>query len=245
MTKHESQGSSDQGVLKPIVRFNDPLIVNTNSGYYPFVGRNLPLVCRCHGQLGFTLIELMITLVVLAVLLGIGVPNLRSFIQNSRITTQSNDVIGALAVARSEAIKRNKPVVLCRSADPAAAAPACASGGTGTWETGWLVFQDAVDPTTKIGNNTFATAEGDILLHIHETLPDGLTLRANNAALADYLAFAASGMTTLPTPAAGDPPHHFKLCDSRGAAYGRAAVLETTGRARISRQSTFASLSCP
>ena len=245
MTKHESQGNIDQGVLKPLVRFNDPLIAAANSDYCPFVGRKLPIVCNSHRQSGFTMIELMITLVVLAVVLGIGVPNLHSFIQNSRITTQSNNLIGALAVARSEAIKHNKPVVLCRSADPAAATPACASGGTGTWETGWLVFQDAVDPTTKTGNNTFATAEGDILLRIHETLPEGLTLRANNAALADYLAFAASGMTTLPAPAAGDPPHHFKLCDSRGAAYGRAAVLETTGRARISPQSTFASLSCP
>lgn len=237
MTKFESQGSNDQGVLKPLVRFNDPLIVNTNSDYCPFVGRKLPIVCRCHGQPGFTLIELMITLVVLGVLLGFGVPNLRSFIQNSRITTQSNDVIGALATARSEAIKRNKPVVLCRSADPAATAPVCASGGAGTWETGWLVFQD------NDASNTFGGT--DVLLYIHETLPDGLTLRANSAALADYLTFDASGMTKLPAPAAGDPPHHFKLCDSRGAAYARAVVLETTGRARISRQSTFASLSCP
>lgn len=238
MITQRSQHSCSQASVRPLVCMNHPFICARKTGIVPFIRKILPIVRSFDRQRGFTLIELLITVIVLGVLLGIGVPNLRNFIQNSRITTQSNDMIGALAVARSEAIKRNKTVVLCRSADPTAATPACATGGTGTWETGWLLFQDGD------GSNTFSTP-ADELLQIHEAIPAGMTLRGNSAQLTDYLAFAPSGMTKLTAPNAGDPAHHFKLCDTRGTAFGRAVVLETTGRVRISRQSTFSSLSCP
>ena len=241
MIKKGAQGSDEREFGVPFVCQDDPMVTVTKPRYCPFVYSNVPFVRYWCGQHGFTLIELMLTVVLIGVLLGIGVPNFRSFIQNSRITTQSNEVVGALATARSEAIKRNQSVVLCRSADPTATTPECTTSGTGTWESGWLLFQDSD------GNNTFSTTSSpaDVLLRIHEAIPDGLTLRANSTQLANYLTFNASGMTTLSAPASGDPPHHFKLCDSRGVAYGRAVVLETTGRARISRQSTFSSLSCP
>lgn len=241
MTSPWSQHSGKQALVGPFVCKEMPFVKHKRCAFSPFIDKNIPFVCFYNRQRGFTLIELLITVVLVGVLLGIGVPNLRSFIQNSRITTQSNDVIGFLAVARSEAIKRNKTVVLCRSDNPTAATPACATGGTGTWETGWLLFLDSDE------SNTFSTASvpPDELLRVHEAIPDGMTLRGNSAQLSDYMAFAPSGMTKLTAPAAGDPAHHFRLCDSRGAAFGRAVVLETTGRARISRQSTFAELTCP
>jgi type IV fimbrial biogenesis protein FimT len=214
--------------------------------FLPFVGlsnpHKLPFVCRNRPNstnYGFTLIELIITLVIASVLLGIGVPNFRLFIQNSRITTQSNELIGAITSARSEAIKRNKTVVLCRSGNPTAATPTCAAGGSFTWETGWLVFQDAN------GDNIFTTAGGDTLLLSHEPIAGDNTLRGNNAQVGDFIAFTRNGVTTLTAPAAADPPHHLKLCDTRGVGNARAIVLETTGRARIDRQSTFAELVCP
>ncbi len=209
----------------------------------PFVGslnpHKLPIVCRNRpfgNNFGFTLVELIITLVIVGVLLGIGVPNFRSFIQNSRITSQSNELVGVLATARSEALKRNLAVVVCRSADPTAVTPVCTVGGGGTWETGWLVFVD------QNNNNSFATADGDTLLKVYPVLTGNNTLRGNSAALVDFVTFNRSGTTTL---AAAVTPHHFKLCDTRGAGSARAIVLEPTGRPRIDRLATFATLTCP
>jgi type IV fimbrial biogenesis protein FimT len=145
-----------------------------------------------------------------------------------------------MATARSEAIKRNTNAVLCPSANPTATTPTCTGGGGGTWETGWLLFIDAAP-----SNSTFAAADGDTLIRVHEPLPGNNTLRSNNAQLSNAITFAPSGMTTLTPPAAADPPHHLKLCDSRGVGSARAITLETTGRARILRQSTLATLACP
>lgn len=62
---------------------------------------------------GFTLIELMVTLSVAAILLMIGVPNFRDFINNNRLSSQANDFVGTMTLARSEAIKQNRVVLVC------------------------------------------------------------------------------------------------------------------------------------
>ncbi len=59
---------------------------------------------------GFTLLELMATITILAILLGIGIPSLTAFIQNSRVTSQANGLVSSFHLARSEAIKRGAQV---------------------------------------------------------------------------------------------------------------------------------------
>lgn len=61
---------------------------------------------------GFTLIELMVTLAVVAITLAIGVPSFQGVVSDNRLTGAANNLIGALNVARSEAIKRGRSVVL-------------------------------------------------------------------------------------------------------------------------------------
>lgn len=213
--------------------------------FVPFVWslnpHKIPLVCRKRpigNNLGFTLVELIITLVIAGVLLGIGVPNFRSFLQNSRITTQSNEAVANFALARSEAVARRKNVVVCRSAAPTAATPTCAVDTTGTWETGWIIFMDNNVPP----DSAYASADGDVLIRVHDALASGVTLRSSGAELTNMLVFTSVGVAS--GGSLSSKPH-LKLCDERGAASGRAIVFETTGRAQIMPQSAFPALSCP
>src|SRR5690348_3836987 len=88
---------------------------------------------------GFTLIELLVTVVVLSILLGLGVPAFRSFMQNDQQWAQINTLVVGLNSARSEAIKNDRAagVQICSSSD--------GTGCTATaWDQGWIVL--GVDP---------------------------------------------------------------------------------------------------
>jgi type IV fimbrial biogenesis protein FimT len=88
------------------------------------------------GARGFTLIELMISILVLAILVGVAVPSFREAALSSRLSAYANDLLASAQLARSEAIKRNAPVTLCASED----GDEC-SEDVG-WEVGWIVATD-------------------------------------------------------------------------------------------------------
>jgi type IV fimbrial biogenesis protein FimT len=81
---------------------------------------------------GFTIIELMITVVIASILLTIGVPSFQNLIRENRLATQANEFITALNMARSEAIRRGQNVTVT------------ANGGN--WNNGWVVT--TIDPAT-------------------------------------------------------------------------------------------------
>ena len=89
---------------------------------------------------GFSLLELIVTLAIGAVLLGLALPSLGTFVGGSRTSAAVNDLVFALQTARSEAIKRAAPVVLCKSATSLEEDARC---GGGNYADGWIVYADA------------------------------------------------------------------------------------------------------
>ena len=83
---------------------------------------------------GFTLIELMVTLTVLGILTLLAAPSFNEAILGNKLAGFSNTFVASAQLARSEAIKRNNAVTLCRSADGLT----CAASGT--WQQGWIVM---------------------------------------------------------------------------------------------------------
>jgi type IV fimbrial biogenesis protein FimT len=85
---------------------------------------------------GFTLLEIMLAITVFAVLLGLAVPSFRQFSQNNAVVAAHNDLVTSLQLARSEALRRNRPVSVCASTD----GEACAADTD--WDSGWIAFID-------------------------------------------------------------------------------------------------------
>ena len=192
-----------------------------------------------YRQGGFTLIELMFTVVVMAVLLAIGVPNFRDFLRNSRMAAQGNDLLSALNLTRSEAVKRRAPVTLCAGTTNCAAVD---------FEDGWLVFVDT--------DSDGAVDVGEDVLRRHDPMPQGVTTAVYETADAEeeddpdfdvsstrYVSFGQNGFRrmnggALPVALA------LVLCDTRGnvasgggpdMSTARALELTTSGRAAITR----------
>ena len=97
---------------------------------------------------GFTLVELAITLVVLAVVIGLASPLFTGLINGSRLTGNANELITAMQIARSEALRRNARAFFCQSSNGTSCSAAPAAG----WD-GWLVFAD------EDGDNVVDAAE--------------------------------------------------------------------------------------
>lgn len=164
---------------------------------------------------GFTLIELMITIAIVGILTGIAIPNFRMFILNARMSTQANDFMTAIGMARSEAIKRGGRVTICSSANNTS----CAASGT--WAQGWIVFTDAT--------GTAGTLDGtDSVLQAHGPLDGATTFADVGIPPVSYIAYGSSGI--------GTTPRTIKLCPpSPAAVVGRDIVISNSGRARVQK----------
>ena len=88
-------------------------------------------------QQGFTLVELLITIVVISILLATAVPSFMQAIKNNRVAGQANSLVVSMQVARNEAVKRGVSTIIC-----AANADMDACSGNNDWSTGWIVFSD-------------------------------------------------------------------------------------------------------
>ena len=172
------------------------------------------------AQSGFTLIELMVTISILGILLGLALPSYTTCVLNNRRTTLANEFVLAMTYARSEASKRGGTVTVCsRSTDTACSA-------SSTWDNGWLVFVDVN------GDGTVdAPGVTDLVLKVHDSLSGNNTLRAGTL---QRVSFKNTGFS----PGFSDT---FRLCDSRGSSQSKAILVSLQGRVRTQSGTT----TCP
>lgn len=192
------------------------------------------------AQAGFTLIELMMVLVLVAVLLGVGGPSFQSSLQRNRMQTTVNSVATALSFARAEAVIRSEPVAICPTVDTASC-----SGSN--WETGFLIFVDnGAGGGGAASDGTLNGAEE--LLRIGEPAGQGVTVRTANFPSTANIVFQDSGRVLQNISGT------VTVCDARGANDARALIVEVSGQARravdtdangVVEDDTVTSVACP
>jgi type IV fimbrial biogenesis protein FimT len=95
---------------------------------------------------GMTLIELLVGLTIAAILMALAAPSFVRLLKSNSMAGSVNTFMADVRYARSEAIRRGAPVIVCRSDDPESATPLCADGGSTTadkgWASGWVIFED-------------------------------------------------------------------------------------------------------
>jgi type IV fimbrial biogenesis protein FimT len=172
-------------------------------------------------QQGFTLVELLVVLAVVAILMAVAVPNLSDMATASRLNGISDRWTASAQIARSEAMKRNRPVTLCASTDGSTCATA---GGAKVWSSGWLMGHTVAGTWT--------------VLEQQPSTPNGYRLEVVNGADPVYaLVFQPSGLNSTSATAV--------LCRSSpsGSLQQRQINLSLTGRAQLSK--TARTTACP
>lgn len=168
-------------------------------------------------QRGVTLVELLTTLAVFSILLGMAVPGYGFLVNGSRLASITNHLTGALSYARSEAIKRGVRVSLCKSGSAKAALPACEPDSG--WQDGWLVFVD---------QGVIGEFEGsDQLLTVQSHNPDDIVVSTTN--YSTYASYLPSGVSQGPTHLATGS---FHICL---AGNKRSLIINSTGRVRLAK----------
>lgn len=178
---------------------------------------------------GFTLIELMVSLVVVGILLLVAVPNFGNFVAQSRVDSVKNKLVSSIALARSEAIKRGVAVAVCRkNPDPALTCVGTAVVGSKDWSDGWLVFLDEDDNQTAAANE---------IIKVYADIDDTSTIQYS---LGDVIVFDGFGL--LNTISSNE--EEFAIGDTGDSTIGAGLSIRPTGRIRACVNWTVSAATC-
>ena len=179
---------------------------------------------------GFTLIELMVTVSIAAILMAVAVPSFTSFRRNSELTSVANKVVGSINAARGEAMKRGMSSFMVPLDNGA------------IWNAGWVAFVDKT--RTQIYN---PAAEGNIA--IQQTVPSGITVTGNGTATGTnpYIMFDASGFSRTKSGGFGALAFSVKRNDVTAAEQpeqSRFIIISSTGRVRVCKPISASDPNC-
>ena len=163
-------------------------------------------------QRGFTLVEVLVTLAVASVLFATAVPSMQDFITRNHMSTEVNNFIASLYVARSEAVKRVQTVAVC----PANSDFTDCIDST-DWQGGWMVFLDA-NQDGKLTNGS------DEILQRYPALPSRFAVNGNQS----LFAYDSSGQ--LYNPGSNGT---YTFCDTGSVAKTRKITVSREGRVRV------------
>lgn len=179
---------------------------------------NTPQTTLCRTR-GVTLLEMLIVVSIVGILSGIAFPHLGVVVDSIRMRRIANSFLSSLLVARSEAIKRNGPVALCKSTN----GNDCAT--TGNWDQGWIVFHDT--------NSDGMAQAGEHVIQRKQPLPDGFRMFGNHL-VSRYISFSPTGTTR--TVGGAFQAGTVTLCKvSPRTNEGREVVLNNVGRMRVNK----------
>jgi type IV fimbrial biogenesis protein FimT len=143
------------------------------------------------------------------IIVGIGAPGLNNFVLDARLVADINAFVGAVQLARSEAAKRGRSVIVCKTADSVACGAADID-----FDAGWMVFVNLDDVTPP----TRAASEPLILAHS----PSSLGTIVSNRPFYEFRAYRRRSTNGTVT-----------FCDARGPSAARAVIISYTGRPRV------------
>lgn len=160
-----------------------------------------------HKSGGFSLIELLVTLAIVAVLATVAAPSMKEAIQNSRVKSLSDEFTLALYLAQSEAIKRSVQVTIKPQQSEA-----------NEWKLGWDIFADP--------NRNGMKDTDEELIQTHAIQAKGLTISSEDSVFATWLGFLPSGVTRGNNGITGG----FRICGKDGnTAKSRTVIIQASG----------------
>jgi len=167
-----------------------------------------------HKQNGFSLIEVITTMAIAAIVLTISIPSFQSYIQNNRQAIAINELATALQLARNSAVSRRVRVTVCKSSD---GSNCVMDGNASDWTQGWIIFADTNGDNTR-------DADEDIL-RVHGPIQGNLTISGGHNTN-DRISFSPNGLLASLNGT-------ITYCDSRGNDHASALVISRAGRVRF------------
>ncbi len=176
---------------------------------------------------GFTILELLIGLTILAITMAISAPSFITLIANNRISGNTNDLISSLLLAKAESAARTTPVTICKKN---VAGNGCLTAGN--WQQGWIVFSDLN------GNGSLDAGLGDSVISDHEALDTRITFKGT-AGVTDFITYRPTGTTSIAATEV------VIMCDDRGFNLSAKGILITiTGRGSVMKANETGQTTC-